>query len=121
MTQTAVDLPTFTMRALHSRLVDWLLDDSVDEPWRHAMVGRCEGASFGSFVRSVVNGRMVIHKRVDDLDRLFIGVAVPAQHMAVVLFELTDHQLGLSAQEVVGMAVRDLDADLAALLGGETA
>lgn len=119
MRSNRIELPTYAMRALHSRLVDWLMDEGVEMSVRHAMIGRCEGATFDAFISALLRERLVVTTRTDaDTGRLLIGVGIPAHSKVVPLIELADPQTGVSADDVVGMQTLDLDAELVALLGG---
>jgi len=114
---TRVNVPTPTMRALHSRFIDWLLDEAVGMVIRHAMVSRCEGADFTAFTHALLRERLVLTQRTDgETGEMYLGIAVPGETRAMPLFELGHLQSGMSAEDVVGVSLADLDAELARLL-----
>lgn len=112
-----VDVPGFTLRALHSGWTDWMLD--APEEVRDAILQRCAGASFQRFALSLMSQRLVIVNRLDG-DDMQVGVGVPVVDAEPwVLFWLRESQTGLTWSLVVGMATSNLDDELAELLAGE--
>jgi hypothetical protein len=113
-------LPAPTMRALHSRFIDWLVAEGLESHWRNALLCRVGGASFSLLIFSLHERRMVVTHRTDTDGHLHLGLGVPAQSGPVVLFDMPESQHGISADEFVALEAHDLDSELAAMLGGQS-
>ncbi len=116
MTDISVTLTEQTVRALHGGWLGWLVDHPAVAP---SMATRAGGLDFEHFAAALTDRRFTVGvSSIDGVDA--IGLCVPVSDgPAWVLFALRMADAGASIDSLASAASRDLDQEIADLLGGE--
>lgn len=117
ITTPAIDLPTWTVRTLHSEWVGYVL--RLDPVLRDGHTARVGGLGYERFLLALLGGQYLATMRdVDDV--LHVGLALPVNgpHDAI-MFEIPARRAGVNIDWLTECAVLDIDAALAELMEDE--
>lgn len=117
MTDTYMNLPAPSLRALHSGLVDYL--QGVDPMIRDSFLVRLGGIDFPHLALALRDDRFAVTTRIVGEDAM-LGLAVTTRgRFDRPLFELPAGHGGVDAPWLIAAGLLDLDDDLDEILGGD--